>query len=128
MTSSIPDGFSLEQLQQMMENAPSECSDHNEDNCTCGGPVTPEQKRILSDVKEAIDRVNMRYQDPAVMKMAAMTALTTLADWHKEVAEKNFEDDNIQGLGWAMDARSLEICMLTLSRVNVGPNDWLTED
>ena len=126
MTSSVPDSFSMDELSNMLENAPQEEDLHafadNSDK-----ELTPEV--IESIAQEALELATEKCPDPLVHKVMAMMVICRMVDWHKGVAKKQLEDGNEQSMGaWMRDAGKFQACMDILTSIAIGPDDFTVAD
>ena len=118
MTSSIPDGLSFAQLQELMATA---CIDEGEYKT-----LTPEAIGEL--VIPAVMSVREDIGDISAYKHVAMFALYKLFEFHNtaamdQIKAANDEDSCEAALCWARDAGWLQVCLNTLRNVGCGPND-----
>ena len=125
MTSSVPDSFSMDELSNMLENAPQE-EDLHAANCSCNDcdkEFTPEY--IESVAQEVLELATEKCPDPLVHKVIAMMVICRMVDWHKGVARKQLEDGNEQSMGaWMRDAGKFQACMDILTSIAIGPDDF----
>lgn len=129
MTSSIPNGFSTEDLESMLNNA------RHEDDCRCDdcapsgeGPHGDQgltDDEVIEAASKLIDDSLEVCNDPLFHKVVAMTIVTRLMCWHKEIAEKQ-ESEQSSG-AWMRDAGKLQAVMDIMCSVSVGPNDFTCE-
>lgn len=122
MTSSVPDSFSMDELSNMLENAPQEEDLHaaadNSDK-----EFTPEF--IEKIAQECLEAASEKCPDPLVHKVIAMMVIHRMVDWHKNVALRQLDDDNLESMGaWMRDAGKFQACMDILCNVAIGPNDF----
>ena len=122
MTSSVPDSFSMDELSNMLENAPQEEELHavaaNSDK-----ELTPEQIDDLAD--EALEFASSKCNDPLVHKVIAMKVMHNMIQWHKTVAEKQYAEGHTTSGGcWMRDAGKFQAVMDILCNVTVGPDDF----
>jgi len=122
MTSSVPDSFSMDELSNMLENAPQEEDLHatadNDDK-----EFTPEF--IESIAQEVLELATEKCPDPLVHKVIAMMVICRMVDWHKGVAKSQLDDGNLQSMGaWMRDAGKFQACMDILTSIAIGPTDF----
>ena len=121
MTSSIPESFNLDQLSELLENAPSEDDLHteasNEDK-----ELTPE---FIDDcAMKALDFATELCGDPLVHKVMMMMIASRMVEWHTSIGVKQFEnDDERSGICWMRDAGKFQAMLDSLVNIAVGPND-----
>lgn len=130
MTSSIPNGFSTEDLESMLNNA------RHEDDCRCEecgpsgeGPhgdqgLTDEE--VIEAASNFLDESLAKCNDPLFHKVIAMTIINRLCTWHRDIADKQ-DDSRSQG-AWMRDAGKLQAVLDILCNVSVGPNDFTIAD
>ena len=118
MTSSIPDSFSMDELSNMLENAPQEEELHATEK-----ELTPEfiEKVAMS----ALDMATEECPDPLVHKVIAMAVISRMVDWHKHVASRQLEEGNEASMGaWMRDAGKFQAVMDILCSIAIGPDDF----
>lgn len=129
MTSSVPDSFSMDELSNMLENAPQEEELHAT-NCSCNDcdkEFTPEY--IEKIAQEVLELATDKCPDPLVHKVIAMMVIHRMVDWHKGVAQRQLDDDNLESMGaWMRDAGKFQACMDILCSIAIGPNDFTCSD
>jgi hypothetical protein len=122
MTQSVPDSFSMDELSNMLENAPQEEELHaaaeNSDK-----ELTPEQIDDIAD--EALEFASSKCDDPLVHKVIAMKVIHNMIMWHKTVSSKQYDEGNeLSGGAWGRDAGKFQAVMDILCNVTVGPDDF----
>ena len=122
MTSSVPDSFSMDELSNMLENAPQEDDLHaaadNSDKS-----FTPEF--IEKIAQECLEAASEKCPDPLVHKVMAMMVVHRMVDWHKSVALRQLDDDNLESMGaWMRDAGKFQAVMDILCSIDIGPEDF----
>ena len=124
MTSSIPDGLSFSDLQELMKDALKEESTDTVKRMT--------HEEIGALVVPAVMSVREEVGDISAYKHFAMFCLYKLFEFHNEVAmetmeEANTEDERLTALCWGRDAGWLQTCLNTLRNVGCGPNDTFVD-
>ena len=123
MTSSVPDSFSMDELSNMLENAPQEDDLHTAASNDDKQEYTPEF--IEKVAQETLEAATERCADPLVHKVMAMMIISRMVDWHKHVAERQLDDGNIQSMGaWMRDAGKFQGVMDVLCNIAIGPDDF----
>ena len=119
MTSSIPESFSMDDLEKALETAVPDIVDiHNEDK-----ELSPEF--IESVALEALDAATEKCPDPLVHKVMAMMVISRMVDWHKGVAMRQLEEGNRESMGaWMRDAGKFQAVMDILCSIAIGPDDF----
>ena len=123
MTSSIPDGLSFAQLQELLSEAPT--GESNETDKV----FTPEE--ISKIVVPAVMAVREEIGDISAYKHMAMFSLVKLFEFHNEVTLEIANDpdaDNDHALCWGRDAGWIQVCLNTLRNIHCGPNDFFDKD
>ena len=127
MTQSVPDSFSMDELSNLLENAPQE-EDLHAENCSCNDcddkqEYTPEF--IERVAQETLEAATERCADPLVHKVMAMMVISRMVDWHKHIAMHQLDDDNLESMGaWMRDAGKFQAVMDILSSIAIGPDDF----
>ena len=118
MTSSIPDSFSMDELSNMLENAPQEEELHAAEK-----ELTPEF--IEKVAMDALDKATEECPDPITHKVMAMMVISRMVDWHKHVAIRQLEEGNRESMGaWMRDAGKFQAVMDILCSIAIGPDDF----
>ena len=118
MTSSIPDSFNLDELQAMLDSAPSE-------NEVSDSVSNSNSDSILDDVESAMAAVNRITDQALAHKLVAIQILQNLFEWHDRVGAKcirNAESD--QAKGWLKDAGKFQAIMNILQTISVDDDDF----
>lgn len=119
MTSSIPNSFSQDDLQRMLENAQAEPEVDNTRNY---------DKGYLIDLASQIcDEMMERSYGPLIHKVVALTILARLQSWHQDIGEGRIKDDEGGGIGWMLDAGKLQAAGQLLESVSLGDDDFTCE-
>ena len=122
MTSSVPDSFSMDDLEKALETAVPDIVDiHNEDNAD--KELTPEFIEKIAN--EALEFATDKCPDPLVHKVMAMMIISRMVDWHRNVAKRQLEDGNKPSMGaWMRDAGKFQSIMDILCNIAIGPDDF----
>jgi len=122
----IPNGFSTEDLESMLNNA------RHEDDCRCEecapsgeGPHGDQRltdEELIDAASDLLDESLQTCNDPLFHKVIAMTIVSRLCEWHKSISEKQ-DDSSSQG-AWMRDAGKLQAVLDILCNVSIGPNDF----
>ena len=142
MTSSIPDGFSIEQLQSMHEEAIPEAvahaveltqgCDHPEDetcpHCSNGSTYGPNDltvEQVCDISQKGLEDINDAVGHPIGHKVAAIAIMTNMLDWHSRMAKSLMEEgEHSAALGWARDAGKFQSILNILDTVEVCDDDF----
>ena len=120
---SVPDSFNIDQLEEMLETAPNEELLHATVGCNDDKELTPEY--IENVAQEVLELATDKCPDPLVHKVIAMIVIHRMVDWHKSVAQRQLDDDNLESMGaWMRDAGKFQACMDILCSIAIGPDDW----
>ena len=122
MTSSVPDSFSMDELSNMLENAPQE-EDLHTAAANSDKEFTPEF--IEKIAQECLEAASEKCPDPLVHKVMAMMIIHRMVDWHKNVAQRQLDDGHLESMGaWMRDAGKFQACMDILCNIAIGPEDF----
>jgi len=122
MTSSIPNGFSTDDLERMLKEASSEAGESAE---TEAG--SPSQRMIKLAGKLCDDMMDLEG-GPLLHKVVALTILARLASWHKTVGRDRLQDNDDCGESWLMDAGKCEAASELLVSIDLGDDDFTCHD
>lgn len=125
MTASIPNGFSSEELQKLLDNA-------NTEKCTCDEPDTDVAKLVLElaeNIENAMDNMSTEQGVPPQLlgKVVMLFTCNRMIDWHSHISKKHAERGELdQAVGWARDAGKFQALANILSTIIVDENDEFT--
>ena len=131
MTASIPDGFSMGEL-ELLQKAAAENDAERESEVTkdksdahYDGKNREEVVDIAMDlVQEAIEKCN----DPIVHKMMMVMIIDNFLEWHTKAGLTQMEDgEELATVSWLRDAGKFQAIANILESVTVGPHDWLSD-
>ena len=120
MTSSIPNSFSQDDLQRMLENAQAEPEVDNTENFS--------EDYMIQLASEICDEMMERSRGPLIHKIVALTILGRLESWHNNVGVERLKDDDTSGVGWIMDAGKCQSARMLLETVDLGSDDFTCRD
>ena len=120
MTSSIPNSFSRDDLERMLENAQSEQEVDNTHNFS--------EDYILQLASEICDEMMERSHGPLIHKIVALTILHRLESWHNNIGVERLSNDDTSGVGWIMDAGKCQSARQLLETVDLGSDDFTCRD
>lgn len=120
-TSNIPNGFSMDDLQSMMENAAPESTPKGDGPHGDQGLTNEE---LEAKVDEIIESTFPICNDPLFHKVMAMRIILRMMVWHKEIAKSRQEDDPASAGCWMRDAGKFQAVMDILTSIQVGPDDF----
>lgn len=123
MTSSIPESFSMDDLEKAMETAPSEellrhtIQDNDDKELT--------DEFIESVAQECLELATKKCNDPLVHKVMCMMIVSRMVEWHNHCAERQLEDGEVKSAAcWYRDAGKFQAMMDSLVNIAIGPNDF----
>ena len=124
MTSSIPDGISFSDLENLATEAAAREEKAAEEK---KGPLF--DGKTQGEVEEiaalALEKALEECNDPMVHKTIMLRALHNMVDWHTRVGSNQFnEDDERSGVAWLRDAGKFQACMDILCNIQIGPDDF----
>ena len=131
MTSSIPSGFSSEELKNLLSNAQA---DPTETTHQCiGERVDPDaddyQERIANTAHDALEYALNQINDPMVHKAMLIAICNNFIDFHNHVAEQLVEADDLdRASAWMRDAGKFQAIVNIVATVVCGENDFLAND
>ena len=118
LTSSIPNSFSSEDLERLLENAPTE-----ETMPTKVEDMDPEQ--IAEFATKLVDDSLQFCDGPLLHKVMALTIINRLIEWHTTIGVTEFENDSPEnGVSWLRDAGKLQAALSQLREVGVGDSEF----
>ena len=120
MTSSIPNSFSQDDLQRMLENAQAEPEVDNSHNFS--------EDYMIQLASEICDEMMERSHGPLIHKIVALTILGRLESWHNNIGVERLKDDDTSGVGWIMDAGKCQSARMLLETVDLGSDDFTCRD
>ena len=124
MTTSIPNGFSEDQLRQLMINAAiREDADKEAEEGPYGG-LTRDQ--ICQAAEDSIDAINGICKHPLSHKLIVLQIIDNYLDWHNHMGESFIEEKPELAAGWFRDAGKFQAIMNLLRAVGVDPKDFTT--
>jgi hypothetical protein len=123
MTTSIPSSFNPEDLQKMLDSAPTEDRDMSID----------ENGNSQADYENAaeagLDRIDEMCPGPLGHKVAMMMIVKRMFAWHNHMAEMQIEDGEIQSaMNWARDAGEFQVIHNILTNISVASYDFTCPD
>ena len=121
MTSSIPDSFNVEDLEQLLEDAPLDIVDR---------PVEKQEyesreEEISAIADKALIWATEQVDDPLVHKVMMMNIAARMVEWHTNIGVKMIDDGEEQsGVCWLRDAGKFQSMLDSLCNISVGPEDF----
>ena len=131
MTSSIPSGFSNEQLEELLAKAQVD-PDETTHQCI-GDHVDPDaddyQERISTAAHDALEYALNQINDPMVHKAMLIAICNNFIEFHNDVAEKIADKGDLQrAAAWMRDAGKFQSIVNIAATVVCGENDFLSDD
>ena len=128
MTASIPDGFSMGELELLQKVAAENDAEReaetakDKSEALYDGKNREEVVDIAMDlVQEAIEKCN----DPMVHKMMMIMIIDNFLEWHTKAGLAQMEEgDERSVVSWLRDAGKFQAIANILETINVGPYDW----
>jgi hypothetical protein len=119
-SSSIPDGFSTEQLEELMKKAK---------NNTTVTPGDPKINHILERICDTSNNLVEELGDMEVYKFIADYCIFQLTQMHKSGFDKSLDNnDRVSATEWSHDLSRLQIINEQLRDVYMGPSDFMHDD
>ena len=122
MTASIPNSFSSDDLQRLLENAPSEDVKPSGDGPHGEQGLTEEEVlQLASDRLDCTDKCN----DPIVHKVMIHMIVMNMIEWHSKMGAK-LVDEGQEGaaMAWFRDAGKWQAVANILDTINVSGDDF----
>ena len=125
MTASVPNGFSTEDLQAMLDSAPKEDDMHK----PAEDENSSKEELIMDAADKALDSIDDELQGPVVHKVIAMKVITQMIMWHTSYGKHLMEDGQTDtGVAWLRDAGKFQAILSLLQDMTVGPDDFTCEE
>jgi len=125
MTSSIPNGFSSEELQKLLENANTE-----ENSPELSSQITSQVVLDLAtDIHDQMDEVAVSANVPPQLlaKVVMMFTCNRMIDWHSHTSTMHAErGQHEQAIGWGRDAGKFQAITNILGTIIVDGDDDFT--
>ena len=117
MTASVPNGFSADDLQAMLESAPKEAD--------VQAPAAPSSEEDVIDAAADEALNNVKNPGPLVHKVMAMKVIARMIEWHTAYGQALIKDgETDQGVAWLRDAGKFQAVLSILQGIDVGDNDF----
>ena len=129
MTSSIPNGFSAEELQRMLDAArPEPEVETDSDDETLVSKMAWE---IAMEVQEIADKMSTDNDVPPqlVGKVLMAQTISRMIEWHDSIGKKCQEEDMPEmAMGWHRDSGKFQAMMNILATISVCDGDELVNE
>ena len=119
MTASVPNGFSADDLQAMLDSAPKEADVH------APAPRDPasDEDALDAAADEALNSVE--NPGPVIHKIMAMKVIARMIEWHTAYGQALMaEGETESGIAWLRDAGKFQAVLCTLQHISVGGDDF----
>lgn len=125
--SPIPDGFSMDQLKDMMseaipEDVAHECELCGDSNCDEDhgphGSANLTDDQVIDIADKALTQATDACDDPIVHKVMLHMIVGNMYSWHQKVGEDSDQH------AWSRDAGKFQAIMNILDTISVGPDDF----
>ena len=125
MTASIPNGFSEDQLRQLMVNAAIREEAEKE---TEEGPYNGlTREEICNKAEASLDAMNDICKHAMSHKLVVMQVISNLLEWHNATGERLIEEgEKDVATGWLRDAGKLQAIMNLLQTTGLHTYDFTT--
>ena len=121
----MPDGFSMAELQKMMEQAKPEERQQKE------GPYKGfTESEVIALAEELMVEADQKLSHPILAKVVMHMILARMIEWHSQAGvhvAKSSGADNDSYVCWLRDAGKFQAMLATLSSISVCDNDFTTE-
>ena len=131
MTSSIPSGFSSDDLKKMLENAmpePEAKESHTcGDDCEFGDNDQDKVLNIARKIEDMMDELSEAHEVPPqlVAKLSMIFTINRMIEWHSHVGMQMAENDQARSaIGWARDAGKFQAIANILDTISVDEDDF----
>ena len=131
MTSSIPSGFSSDDLQKLLDNAKPEPEAHVcDENCDHDNKdMSDYEQNVRKVVAEALDSISEKIDGPTPHKCAMMMILQQMYEWHMRMAHMKLDEGERDAADcWTRDAGQLQVVNNILLNISVGPEDFMLSE
>ena len=121
MTNSIPDSFSTDDLEGMLDKAPADITSKKKDK----DPSRPfnghTKNELVAAVRDALDSLNTKFdQHVMIEKVIIMEALSALINHHSNVGVECFNEKEVHaGVCWLRDAGKLQSALTAIMDVEM---------
>ena len=124
MTSSIPSGFSSEELQRMLAEARPEPTEET----TLDPKSDDYREKLMAAADKFCEMATDEVCDPMIHKAMIVCMCTNFIRFHMTTAEDMLKDGETEmAFAWARDAGKFQAMLNILATVVCGENDFLTE-
>ena len=129
MTSSIPDGLSMDDLHSLLEIATQEDEIKATKPEGCDSEDQFSENHINHVADEALHWATERSEGPVVHKVMAMKVIIKMIEWHTTMAEMALDNGNTESaICWARDAGKFQAMMDSMLEISVGNEDFAVND
>ena len=130
MTQSIPNSFSSDELQAMMEQAAERDAERAQSDDSDSGHTYGSQeltgKQMTSAALKLIEESFDICNDPVFHKAIVVELINNMVHWHTRTGETCYEHgETVAGTHWLRDAGQFQAILALLDNISVGPGDFL---
>ena len=120
MTASVPESFSMDELNAALESAPKEDELKSQIE-----KREYSQEYIEKVADDALNMASDLVKDPLVHKVMAMMIVNRMIQWHTLIGDEQLKhDDQNSAVCWYRDAGKFQSMMDSLMMIAVGNNDF----
>ena len=128
MTASIPNGFSSDDLEALMQQASKDITDIEPSGEGPYGDQGLTQSELEQLTENIIDESLERCNDPMLHKMIVIVLCYRFATWHRNIGNRYFSEGNTESGGaWMRDAGKFQAMLDILTSVAIGPDDFTAQ-
>ncbi len=120
MTASVPESFSMDELNAALESAPKDADIKSQiEKCEYS------QEYIEQVADDALEFASSLVKDPLVHKVMAMMIVNRMVQWHTLIGDEQLKhDDQSSAVCWYRDAGKFQSMMDSLMMIAIGNNDF----
>ena len=120
MTASVPESFSIDDLNAALESAPKEDELKSQiEKCEYS------QEYIEKVADDALNMASDLVKDPLVHKIMAMMIVNRMIQWHTLIGDNQLEQGTQESaVCWYRDAGKFQSMMDSLMMIAIGNNDF----
>ena len=117
----IPDSFDPAQLQALLDDAETESTAYDPEDCS--------KEYIEARAQEIENLMGDMHSGPILPKVIVLRILSRLIEWHSEIGVNRILDDQAEsGVSWLRDAGKLQAALGQMLEVTLGDDDiWVKQ-
>lgn len=125
MTASIPNGFSSDDLERLLDSARQDITDAKPSGEGPYGDAGLTQSELEALAEKFIDESLEDCNDPMYHKLIVITLIYRFATWHTKIGEQCFEKgQTASGACWLRDAGKFQSMLDSLMSIQIGEDDF----